>query len=178
MCIRDRPKEPYPAWTADTQSPVTASEIEDVFIDLTNKFGFQRDSMRNMFDHFMILLDSRASRMSPQQALLSLHADYIGGDTANYKKWYFAAQLDMDDDIGFRNMNFGKMSRKARKAKKKNKKAMEDAANEENPENTLHLLEGDNSLEAADFRWKAKMNTLTPLERVRQIALYLSLIHI
>ena len=23
-------------------------EIEDIFLDLTNKFGFQRDSMRNM----------------------------------------------------------------------------------------------------------------------------------
>ena len=45
------PNEPYPAWTADTQAPATIEQIEDVFIDLTNKFGFQRDSMRNMFDH-------------------------------------------------------------------------------------------------------------------------------
>lgn len=169
------PTEPYPAWTADTQTPVTASEIEDVFIDLTNKFGFQRDSMRNMFDHFMTLLDSRASRMSPQQALLSLHADYIGSDSANYKKWYFAAQLDMDDEIGFRNMSLGKLSRKARKARKKNKKAMEEATQSENPESALDQIEGDNSLEAADFRWKAKMNKLSPIERVRQIALYLLL---
>lgn len=29
--------------------------------------------------------------MSCTSALLSLHVDYIGGDTANYKKWYFAA---------------------------------------------------------------------------------------
>lgn len=71
----------------DRRSPVSLpiEQIEDIFIDLTNKFGFQRDSMRNMFDHFMTLLDSRSSRMSPEQALLSLHADYIGGDTANYK---------------------------------------------------------------------------------------------
>lgn len=115
------PNDPYPAWTADPQSPVSIEQIEDVFIDLTNKFGFQRDSMRNIFDLFMTLLDSRTSRMSPDQALLSVHADYIGGDTANYKKWYFAAQLDMDDEVGFRNMNLGKLSRKARKAKKKNK---------------------------------------------------------
>ncbi|SCW00047.1 LAFE_0B08284g1_1 [Lachancea fermentati] len=166
------PNEPYPAWTADDQSPVTVEQIEDVFIDLANRFGFQRDSMRNMFDHFMVLLDSRASRMSPQQALLSLHADYIGGDTANYKKWYFAAQLDMDDEVGFRNMGLGKLSRKARKAKKKNKKAMEEA-NAEDTEATLNQLEGDNSLEAADFRWKARMNKLSPLEMVRHVALYL-----
>ncbi|SCU77450.1 LAFA_0A01772g1_1 [Lachancea sp. 'fantastica'] len=169
------PNEPYPAWTADNQSPATIEQIEDAFIDLANRFGFQRDSMRNMFDHFMTLLDSKASRMSPQQALLSLHADYIGGDTANYKKWYFAAQLDMDDEVGFRNMSLGKLSRKARKAKKKNKKAMKEAQNEENgdTEAMLNQLEGDNSLEAADFRWKAKMNKLSPLEMVRHVALYL-----
>ncbi len=40
--------------------------------------------------------------MSPDQALLSLHADYIGGDSANFKKWYFAAQLDLDDEVGFK----------------------------------------------------------------------------
>ncbi|ODV72972.1 1,3-beta glucan synthase [Cyberlindnera jadinii NRRL Y-1542] len=169
------PNEPYPAWTADQQAPVSIEQIEDVFIDLTNRFGFQRDSMRNMFDHFMTLLDSRSSRMSPAQALLSLHADYVGGDTANYKKWYFAAQLDLDDDVGFRNMNLGKLSRKARKAKKKSKKTKKavEEIGAENTEETLNALEGDNSLQAADYRWKAKMNKLTPLERVRQIALYL-----
>lgn len=36
--------------------------------------------MRNMYDHLMIQLDSRASRMSPNQALLTLHSDYIGGN--------------------------------------------------------------------------------------------------
>lgn len=69
-------------------------------------------------------------------------------------------------------MSLGKLSRKARKAKKKNKKAMEEA-NPEDTEETLNKIEGDNSLEAADFRWKAKMNQLSPLERVRHIALYL-----
>ncbi|KAG7701329.1 hypothetical protein KL930_000217 [Ogataea haglerorum] len=170
------PTDPYPAWTADNQAPVTIEQIEDVFIDLTNKFGFQRDSMRNIFDYFMTMLDSRSSRMSPAQALLSLHADYIGGDTANYKKWYFAAQLDLDDEVGFRNMALGKLSRKARKAKKKSKKARKAVEeNGEDTERTLSELEGDNSLEAADYRWKAKMNAMTPLERVRQIALWLLL---
>ncbi|KAI8098520.1 glycosyltransferase family 48 protein [Halteromyces radiatus] len=49
-----------------------------------------------MYDHLLTLLDSRAARMTPQQALLSLHADYIGGEHANYRIWYFAAQLDLD----------------------------------------------------------------------------------
>ncbi|KAG2741165.1 glycosyltransferase family 48 protein [Suillus brevipes Sb2] len=38
------------------------------------------------FDFLMQSLDSCASRMSPNQALLTLHADYIGGQHANYRK--------------------------------------------------------------------------------------------
>ncbi len=97
-----RSREPYPAWTSDAQIPLSKEEVEDIFLDLAAKFGFQRDSMRNMYDHLMTLLDSRASRMTPNQALLSLHADYIGGDNANYRKWYFAAHLDLDDAVGVR----------------------------------------------------------------------------
>lgn len=41
-------REPYPAWTAERQIPLSKEEIEDIFLDLTQKFGFQRDSMRNM----------------------------------------------------------------------------------------------------------------------------------
>lgn len=162
-----RSREPYPAWTSDAQIPLSKEEIEDIFLDLTSKFGFQRDSMRNMYDHLMTLLDSRASRMTPNQALLSLHADYIGGDNANYRKWYFAAHLDMDDAVGFANMKGkGKGKRKA----KNNKKKKDDAGNEED---ILQDLEGDDSLEAAEYRWKTRMNRMSQHDRCRQIALYL-----
>lgn len=40
--------EPYPAWSSKRQIPMSTEEIEDIFLDLTQKFGFQRDSMRNM----------------------------------------------------------------------------------------------------------------------------------
>jgi hypothetical protein len=40
--------EPYPAWSSNRQIPMSTEEIEDIFLDLTQKFGFQRDSMRNM----------------------------------------------------------------------------------------------------------------------------------
>ncbi|KAK9476678.1 1,3-beta-glucan synthase component-domain-containing protein [Lipomyces japonicus] len=172
-------REPYPTWTSDNQIPLSKEEIEDIFIDLTNKFGFQRDSMRNMFDHLMILLDSRASRMTPNQALLSLHADYIGGDNANYRKWYFAAHLDLDDEIGFRNMKISsKKPKKRSKASvfKRNKKDVASAPQVQpldNPEQTLEELEGDNSLEAAEYRWKTRMNRMSQHDRARQIALYL-----
>ncbi|KAJ4292915.1 1,3-beta-D-glucan synthase [Collariella sp. IMI 366227] len=159
-----RSREPYPAWTSDAQIPLSKEEIEDIFLDLTAKFGFQRDSMRNMYDHLMVLLDSRASRMTPNQALLSLHADYIGGDNANYRKWYFAAHLDLDDAVGFANMKT-KGAKRSRKNKKK-------AAAETEAE-ALEDLEGDDSLEAAEYRWKTRMNRMSQHDRVRQIALYL-----
>lgn len=166
-----RSREPYPAWTTEAQIPVTKEEIEDIFVDLTAKFGFQRDSMRNMYDHLMTLLDSRASRMTPNQALLSLHADYIGGENANYRRWYFAAHLDLDDAVGFANMKLGKANRRTRKARKAAKKQA--AQNPGNEEQTLEALEGDESLEAAEYRWRTRMNRMTQHERARQIALYL-----
>ncbi|TAQ85822.1 hypothetical protein B7494_g5835 [Chlorociboria aeruginascens] len=166
-----RSREPYPAWTSDAQIPLSKEEVEDIFLDLTAKFGFQRDSMRNMYDHLMTLLDSRASRMTPNQALLSLHADYIGGENANYRKWYFAAHLDLDDAVGFANMNLGKANRRTRKARRAAKKAAQ--ADPQNEAQTLEQLEGDNSLEAAEYRWKTRMNRMSQHDRVRQVALYL-----
>lgn len=41
-------RESYPAWSQERNIPLSKEEIEDIFLDLTQKFGFQRDSMRNM----------------------------------------------------------------------------------------------------------------------------------
>lgn len=157
-----RLREPYPAWSNDQQIPLSKEEIEDVFIDLANKFGFQRDSMRNMYDHFMIQLDSRASRMSPAQALLTLHADYIGGEHANYRKWYFAAQLDLDDAIGQANAAGG-VVRLARKASRKAGVA----------KGTTTPSGAPKSLDTAHSRWRHAMAQMSSYDRVRQLALYL-----
>ncbi|KAH7889706.1 glycosyltransferase family 48 protein [Phlebopus sp. FC_14] len=143
---------PYPAWSPDKQIPISMEEIEDIFLDLTQKFGFQRDSMRNMFDFLMQLLDSRASRMSPNQALLTLHADYIGGQHANYRKWYFAAQLNLDDAVG-QSQNPGLQRLKSVKGNTK--------------------TAGSKHLDSALNRWRNAMNNMSQYDRLRQIALYL-----
>lgn len=44
-------REPYPAWSSDRQIPLSKEEIDDIFLDLKQKFGFQADSMRNMVCH-------------------------------------------------------------------------------------------------------------------------------
>ncbi|KAJ7777936.1 1,3-beta-glucan synthase [Mycena maculata] len=146
-------REAYPAWSAERQIPLSKEEIEDVFLDLSQKFGFQRDNMRNMFDFLMQLLDSRASRMSPNQALLTVHADYIGGQQANYRKWYFAAQLDLDDAIG-KTQNPGLNRLRSKRAPNKH------AAHEK-------------SLNTAMERWRHVMNNMSQYDRLRQVALYL-----
>lgn len=147
-------RDAYPAWSADRQIPLSKEEIEDVFLDLTQKFGFQRDSMRNMFDFVMQLLDSRASRMTPNQALLTLHADYIGGHNANYRKWYFAAQLDLDDAIG-QTQNPGLSRLKSKRGGGAKRPSHE------------------KSLATALERWRQAMNNMSQYDRLRQIALYL-----
>ncbi|KAF9463251.1 1,3-beta-glucan synthase [Collybia nuda] len=147
-------REAYPAWSSERQIPLSKEEIEDIFLDLTQKFGFQRDSMRNMFDFLMQQLDSRASRMSPGQALLTLHADYIGGHNANYRKWYFAAQLDLDDAVG-QAQNPGLTRLKSKRGPK-----------DKRPSHSK-------TLSTALERWRLAMHNMSQYDRLRQIALYL-----
>jgi 1,3-beta-glucan synthase len=47
--------EQYQAWSSDRQIPMSTEEIEDIFLDLTQKFGFQRDSMRNMVSDILYI---------------------------------------------------------------------------------------------------------------------------
>lgn len=149
-----RQSEMWPSWVPERQVPVTKEEIEEIFVELTDKFGFQPDSMRNMYEHLMTMLDSRASRMIPIQALVMLHADYIGGENANYRKWYFAAQLDLDDAVGDRNVTgLGPRSTV--------------------PRPSTEAAELTENLEEAEARWRDRMNEMPHYEKVRQLALYL-----
>jgi 1,3-beta-glucan synthase len=164
-------QELYPAWTAEAQVPCTKEEIKEIFLSLTAKFGFQQDSMRNMYDHFLTLLDSRASRMSANQALLSLHADYIGGENANFRRWYFAAHLDLDDAVGFANMELGKANRRNRKGRRPvNRTALDNAVDNQS---AVDDQDDDNSLEAAEYRWRSRMSRMSQYDRASQVALYL-----
>jgi 1,3-beta-glucan synthase len=104
----------------------------------------------------MQLLDSRASRMPPNQALLTVHADYIGGAHANYRKWYFAAQLDLDDAVGQAQNPGLQRLRSVRR-----------------PGAAKPVTTNEKSLQSAVNRWREAMNAMGPYDRVRQVALYL-----
>ena len=90
--------------------------------------------------------------MTPNQALLTVHADYIGGQHANYRKWYFAAQLNLDDAVG-QTQNPGLQRLRSVKG---------------NPKTA-----GSKSLDSALNRWRNAMNNMSQYDRLRQVALYL-----
>jgi hypothetical protein len=61
-------REAYPAWSTERHIPLSKEEIEDIFLDLTQKFGFQRDSMRNMVSVLPIpyLITRAVTRCGPE----------------------------------------------------------------------------------------------------------------
>jgi 1,3-beta-glucan synthase len=137
--------EMIPAWRDSPKSkmPVSIDTIMNIFETMGKMFGFQLHSMQNMFEHLMSLLDSRASRMGMDLALATLHADYIGGENANFRKWYLAAQLDVyDAGVSLKNAE-------------------------------THETGFDISLELANNRWRAKMRKMPNEDRMAQIILYL-----
>ncbi|KAL2678354.1 hypothetical protein Neosp_009100 [[Neocosmospora] mangrovei] len=148
--------DPYPAWASDNRRPLATEEIEEIFLQLTETLGFQRESMRNMFDHLMILLDSRASRMPAEKALVSLHADYIGGRNANYRTWYFAAYFDLDAQDG----------------SPSNTTHVDEQTDSAGGSDSADATGGD-EFQLAEERWQRRMQKMPPQERVRQLALYL-----
>lgn len=179
----------------DFEVPVSFEQLYTTFQELTDKFGFQKDNMENMYHHFLTQLDSRASRMSCSMALMSLHSNYIGGEQANYKKWFFSCQLDLDEEYGFNNIKLhgSSMKRNLEFAKKngvnlkKNLKIMgknggkkkyeldQYPSNNNNPINEKNKPDKNklNTLQNANYKWKLKMKSLSPLQMARQITLYL-----
>lgn len=60
---------PYPAWSSERQIPISMEEIEDIFLDLTYKFGFQKDSMRNMVSRNASPLSLSLSSLIPSSSI-------------------------------------------------------------------------------------------------------------
>ncbi|ANB12845.1 1,3-beta-D-glucan synthase [Sugiyamaella lignohabitans] len=142
----------YYAWSSNDNAspPISAKEISDIFIRVGDTFGFQKDNVKNMFEHLMVLLDSRSSRLGMSRALLSLHADYIGGENANFRKWYFAAQID-----GY-------------------KHSQTTIDPNSKPETPLSKQKYDcNNLDAALEIWRKQMASMSTEHRISQIIIYL-----
>lgn len=171
---------PYPCWIEDV--PITQEEIKEVFQNVKQRFGFQESSMENMYDHFLTQLDSRASRLNPTMALISLHASYIGGENSNYRKWYFACQLNLDEEMKPTIEAHGKPHEKKKSAIRGSlEQQRQEVADKENDALETNLkqnftaeeLERNFGFNIADYKWKTRMHSLNDKEKVEQIALYL-----
>ncbi|KAI8074154.1 1,3-beta-glucan synthase component-domain-containing protein [Gongronella butleri] len=149
---RDR----YPNWCV-ADAPVDAAQVAAIFQFFEYHYGFQHDNVCNIFDYLLTLLDSRAARMAPTQALRTLHADYIGGEHANYRTWYFAAQLDLD-------------LRHTRPASANSDPTASDAARKRRKKKTNAT---DQLLAQANQEWQAMMVALSDVQRLEQLALFL-----
>ncbi|KAI9296955.1 1,3-beta-glucan synthase [Neoconidiobolus thromboides FSU 785] len=137
----------FPAWSLEKGAPLSSEDIYGVFVLLRSRFGFQLDNLENTYEAMMTMLDSRASRMPPTLALTTLHADYIGGEYANYRKWLFCTQLHQD--------------------------GYEPLVNEtEEEENNDKQTKARNEAKIRS-RWRRRMDKLAPEKKVLQIALYL-----
>ncbi|ODV82557.1 glycosyltransferase family 48 protein [[Candida] arabinofermentans NRRL YB-2248] len=149
-------EDPYYSWSCDEDAPITQNEISEIFQDLQTMFGFQKDSVNNMFDHFMVQLDSKTSRMPAPQALLLLHADYIGGEHSNYRKWYLSAQLEEDDELCQNSDPKSIKKLKRQKSLQDNSKFL--------PRDKVGIVE---------HNWRKRMYSYTTSDMVYQVALYL-----
>lgn len=158
---RDWSNNSYPSWVNSPGNPlpITTSHIAEIFGRLKQRFGFQHDNMRNMFDHLMVQLDSRASRLGTDLALVTLHADYIGGENANYRRWYIASQMDIVDTGCWKDFDsFGNPKSDSSKSSVK-----------DDPTVTTHSFK----LAAVEQSWRLRMQNLTNKERITQVILYL-----
>ncbi|GMM33498.1 hypothetical protein DASC09_008230 [Saccharomycopsis crataegensis] len=164
----------YPAYCEENDQSITQQEIEKIFLRLKDFFGFQSGSMKNMLDHFMVQLDSRSSRLTCKEALVTLHADYIGGDNANYRKWYFSAMLDVD---GLDDLTLSKTEELTEEQKRTIYKLSTTLENRSSDEIlTTEIIRNDlkhKNFKEIEYSWKLMNNSLTPEQLVEQIALYL-----
>ena len=81
----------------------------------------------------------------------AVYADYIGGQHANYRKWYFAAQLDLDDAV-HHTQNLGLQHLRSKHGSSRN----------DSEKSSTRALE----------RWRQAMNNMSQYDHMRQIAVY------
>lgn len=152
-------KSNFASWCSENGASIDDKTIFSIFAELGTAFGFQECSVANMYEYFMSILDSRASRMSCSLALLSVHADFIGGDASNYKQWYFAAYYDLDK--GF--LDKKTIDEKWRHLPK---------FLQGEPQQRMTYEESE-SLWGMDHKWRIQMSKLSESDQIYQVALYL-----
>lgn len=155
----------YPSWCPENGAPLTLEAIFGICHFLQRVFGFQKDNTANIHEFLMCMLDSRSSRTTCMQALVSVHADYIAGENANYKKWYFAAHFELDEGAPMKRSAVNRRWRQLSNLKKMKRRNI--------PPYTLGDLDDEFSLLGLEYKWRREMSQCTPEDCITQVALYL-----
>lgn len=146
----------YIAYNSDNDQLISYTGIYKIFRHVQKIFGFQSDNCENVFELFMSQLDSKSSIMPASKALINLHSDYIGGEHANYRKWYFCAMLEEDPELSD-GVNLKKIRDKRTKKK--------------------DILDSDfysnKKTEIVEYKWRQRMYNLESQDFVYETALYL-----
>lgn len=153
-------KLPYQSWCKDNGASISEEEIRKIFEKIGYTFGFQKDNIRNMYELFMSQLNSRSGRMSCPVALMSLHADYIGGNHSNFKKWYFAAKFEIDENVTNNNISNKFKTNTKENILKGSFYSIDDLVDQNSPL-------------GQEYKWKLKMSKLTPMDYITHLSLYL-----
>lgn len=157
-------------------APFDIEFITALIDQIRDALGFQFDVSVNVFELLMSQLDSRASRSSPKAALRSLHNDYISGSQANFRKWYFAAQIDQVDRNHIHSRESVDPSQVQRdsgdayspNSPKVNPNSIEDEMIHSEPDGVEPI-----SLAEAEAIWEFQNGTSSDAERVVDIIIYL-----
>lgn len=150
--------DPYYSYNTDPDQLIIHDRIAEIFEEVQQIFGFQEDSMKNVLELFMSQLDSRASRFTASSALLGLHSDYIAGEHANYRKWYFCTMIENDAELS------AEIDMKSIKQMKKNLAAME-----------LSDYYTTKKSQIIEERWRARYHARAAEDLVFDLALYLQI---
>ncbi|CAK9438724.1 uncharacterized protein LODBEIA_P29480 [Lodderomyces beijingensis] len=159
----------YHAWCEENGGTISPERILAIFTNLAQKFGFQDDSVQNVYDLFMTQLDSRASRMTGTAALQSLHRDYVGGLNSNFRNWYSVSQYFFEDE------EWPVVKKRTWKQQKKQKQQQNKNKNDLG-KNSSGIRKNKNKRKTTrddDEAWLLKFSKCSQEDLVSQVALYL-----
>ncbi|KAJ3205728.1 1,3-beta-D-glucan synthase [Dinochytrium kinnereticum] len=135
---------------ADTEVDEEIPDFDDIFADLSLKFGFQDGVIQNVREFFTSQITSRAARLnvSNAKAIRSLHNDYISGRHSNYRKW---ALSDGVRGVG--------------------------AGGDEVDGGSVGAGGGENGRKLAERAWRRKYRHMSLWDKTHQLALYICMMH-
>ncbi|KAJ3105499.1 1,3-beta-D-glucan synthase [Phlyctochytrium bullatum] len=143
---------------ADTEVDEGIPDFDDIFADLSLKFGFQDGIIQNVREYFTAQITSRAARLnvSNAKAIRSLHNDYISGRHANYRKWALSDLVRGSMGSGYHG---------------------EASLEDHEAAGLTGTLAREQGVKQAERLWRRKYRHMSLWDKTHQLALYLCLVN-